>query len=157
MGNEAVIDLLNLALHGTVNSIIQYLHISDPYVPPGMEEAMETIQRLRDEEVHSSHEITEALAALDGTPKVGVFPYWNVDLNYLDVRFMARFALDQQRQTIAEIEGGRDAARDYPAVHALLGRIIEEKRSHLAALEEIAGPDPAEAEAAEAPAESADS
>ena len=155
MDNQVVIDLLNLALHGTVNSVVQYIHISDPYVPPGAEGAMETIARLRDEEVHTAHEITEALAAIDGTPKVGVFPYWNVDLNYLDVRFMARFALDQQRKTIAALEGGRDGAREYPAVHALLGRIVEQKREHLVALEEIAGPDPAEAksEEAEAPAE----
>jgi hypothetical protein len=79
---------------------------------------------------------------------VGVFPYWNVDLNYLDVRFLARFAAQHQDKVVAELERDLALARDDPRLSALLQRILEEKRAHREVLAGIAAAGPAKAKAA---------
>jgi len=139
MDSQRCIEMLNSALDGTVNSVVQYFAISAPYIPPGFEEQVETMERIRQEEAQMAHDLNEALHALDGAPTVGVFRYWNVDLNYLDARFMARFAARHQEQVVAELEEGLEGARDHANVHRLLSEILEQKRAHLAQLREIAG------------------
>ena len=139
MDRSACIDLLNHVLHGTVNSVVQYIDISGAYVPKGYEEKFEAIRRMKTEEAESAHSINVALAELDGTPKVGVFEYWNVDLNYLDLRFLARFAADHQEKVIRALESRIEAARDFPQVYSLLRDTLEQKRAHLEELREIAG------------------
>ena len=153
MDREQVIDVLNRVLDGTVNSVAQYISICDPYVPPGYEERMEDLFDIRDDEVRHAHELTNLVLSLEGNPKVGVFEYWNVDLNYLDLRFLAGFAAKHQEKVLAELDGQLDAVRDEPAAFGLLTRVREEKRVHLATLRDIGGADSAEAEPP-APAES---
>jgi len=138
MDNQSCIDLLNAALDGTVNSVAQYFSISGAYVPPDFEEHMNTMERIRQEEAQMAHDINAALYELDGAPKVGVFPYWNVDLNYLDARFMARFAAQHQEKVVAALED-IESARDNPKVHRLLSAILDQKRGHLAEMRAIAG------------------
>ena len=147
---SAAADALNRVLHGTVNSVVQYITISEPYVPPGFDR-MEEIEAIRDAEVRQAHEITDVLLSLDVNPKVGIFDYWNVDLNYLDVRFMAKFAAQHQEKVVADLEASLEAVRDEGASYALLSRILEEKRGHLETLRDIGGlnepePEPAEAD-----------
>ena len=139
MDSQRCIEMLNSALDGTVNSVVQYFAISAPYVPSGFEEEMETMERIRQEEAQMAHDLHDALGELDGAPRVGVFRYWNVDLNYLDARFMARFAARHQENVVAELEDGLEGARDHAKVHQLLSGILEQKRAHLAQLREIAG------------------
>ena len=138
MNREQRIALLNRALHGTINSVIQYIDVAAPYVPAGFEDCLATLRGMRDEEVVAANEITDLLAELDGVPKAGVFDYWNVDLNYLDVRFLARFAAEHLDKAIAEIEAEVEGAGDDPRVAGLLTRLLEQKRRHKDALVAIA-------------------
>lgn len=144
-------DILNRVLHNTVNSVVQYIGAASPYVPPGHEDSLPALEEMRSEEAASANELTDAITQLDAVPQVGVFPYWNVDLNYLDLRFLARFAVSHQERAIAEIEGEMDRLRDDPKLFSLLTRILEQKRAHRAVLQEIGkqpepGPDRAPAE-----------
>lgn len=139
--------LLNRVLHGTVNSVVQYIDIASPYVPPGAGEDVAALRRMRDEEIAQAARVRDAIARLDGVPAVGVFPYWNVDLNYLDVRFLARFAAAHQERLIAEIEADLGRVRDHAEVRSLLESLLAEKRAHLEGLRAIggrAGPKPSE-------------
>ncbi len=136
------VDILNRVLHETVNSVVQYIEIAVPYVPAGFEAQMAALRRMREEETETSHRLTDQIAALDGVPTVGVFPYWNVDLNYLDVRYLARLAARQSAKAAAEIEVELDLLRDDARAHALLKSILAQKRAHAAALEEIGKPAP---------------
>jgi bacterioferritin (cytochrome b1) len=138
MTPEEKVLLLNRALHGTVNSVVQYIDIAAPYVPAWCEAKVGELKRLRDEEAHTANELVALVTGLDGVPQVDVFPYWNVDLNYLDVRFLARFAVDHQRKVIADLEAGLPDVREDPRIFAALERILDEKRAHLGVLEEIA-------------------
>jgi len=141
--HSATIEVLNRVLHGTVNSVVQYIDISAPFIPEGSEKHVETLRRIRDEEGAQAHDLHALIGKLDGNPKVGVFDYWNVDLNYLDLRFMARFAAQHQEKVIADLERDVEAMRDEPAAFGLLTRILQEKRRHLAELRALApAPEP---------------
>ena len=138
MSREQSVALLNRVLHGTINSVIQYIDVAAPYVPAGLEDCLAALRGMRDEEVVSANEIADLLAELDGVPRAGVFEYWNVDLNYLDVRFLARFAAQHQDKVIAEIEADVEGAGEDPRVAGLLTRLLEQKRRHRDALVAIA-------------------
>ncbi|MFI5402529.1 MAG: hypothetical protein ACHQ1G_06295 [Planctomycetota bacterium] len=158
MTREEKIALLNRVLHGSVNSVIQYIDIAAPYVPPFCEARMPELRKMRDEEAHTANELVALVGELEGVPQVEVFPYWNVDLNYLDIRFLARFAAEHEAKFVAELEPALPELRDDPRLHGALGRILAEKRAHLAALQAIAAiptppPDPERAKKA-VPAES---
>ena len=98
-----------------------------------------------------AHEITDLMLSLDANPKVGIFDYWNVDLNYLDVRFMTRFAAAHQEKVIRDLEAALGAVRDDPASRTLLSRLLEEKREHLETLRDIGGLNEPEPETPETP------
>jgi len=142
MDAAAKVDVLNRVLHETVNSVVQYIDIAVPYVPDGFDAQMVALRKMRDEETATSHRLTDLIAALDGVPTVGVFPYWNVDLNYLDVRYLARLAAGQTEKAAAEIERELDLVRDDARVHTLLKSVLAQKRAHAAALAEIGKPPP---------------
>ena len=158
MTRDEKIAFLNRVLHGTVNSVVQYIDIATPYVPPYCEAKMADLRRMRDEQAHSANELVALVGDLEGVPQVEAFPYWNVDLNYLDVRYLSRFAAEHETKAAAEIEESLAEVRDDPRIHGALSRILAEKRAHLATLKEIAAiptppPDPERAKKA-VPAES---
>ena len=136
---NTTVDVLNRLLHDTVNSVVQYAEISAPYVPPNFDEQLAVVNSVSDDEKVLAHEIADLLAARDAVPQVGVFPFWNVDLNYLDLRFMAKFATLEQAKTIARIEQELPLVSSDPEVHALVKRALEQKREHLSALQGVAG------------------
>ena len=133
------VDVLNRLLHDTVNSVVQYAEIADPYIPPNFEEEHAAVNGVSDEEKALAHEIANLLAERDGVPQVGVFPFWNVDLNYLDLRFLAKFAAQQQVKTIDRIEQELALVSDDPEVLALVKRALEQKKEHLSTLQGVAG------------------
>ena len=103
MTREEKIALLNRVLHGTVNSVVQYIDIAAPYVPPFCEAKVADLRRMRDEQAHAANEIVALVGQLEGVPQVEAFPYWNIDLNYLDIRFLARFAGEHDAKVVAGI------------------------------------------------------
>jgi hypothetical protein len=143
MDDARTVSLLNRVLHGTVNSMIQYIDVARPYVPSVCDGDLEMLRRLRDEEAVTAAKLTELIAELDGVPKVDPFDYWNVDLNYLDLRFLARFAAAHQDKVLAEIEAHVESVRNDVRVYRLLRAIAAEKQAHRDALLQIADkPDP---------------
>lgn len=143
MDAAKAIDLLNRVLHATVNSVIQYVDLARPYVPAGCEGDVEEIHRLRNEEAVTVGRLTALITELDGVPKVDPFDYWNVDLNYLDLRFLARFAAQHQDKAIAEIEAHLESVRDDARIYRLLQTIVAEKKAHQDVLLAVAAkPDP---------------
>lgn len=138
MDRSEPIAVLNHALHVTVNSVVQYLAVAAPYVPPGCEKHLGTLARIREDEARDAQVLSDLVQQLDGVPSVGAFPYWNVDLNYLDLRFLAGFAAEHQKRAIADMEAGLEKLRGEPRAHRALREILERKRADLAKLLEIA-------------------
>lgn len=138
MDRQAKIDILNRVLHGVVNSVLQYMEAATPYIPEGDEEKWGEILRIRDEEVEIAHELHGAIGALDGVASIGSFPYWNIDLNYLDLCWVAGFAKRHQDRVTAEIEQVLPLVRGDARVHGLLTRVLETQRAHATVLDAVA-------------------
>mgnify|MGYP003572735055 CR=1 FL=1 len=138
MQTTPTLDILNRLLDGTVNSVVQYAEIGAPFVPEGFDEQMDAFQRIADEEKNLANEVVAMIQDRDGVPTVGVFRFWNVDLNYLDIRFMAKFAVQHEGILIADLEAGLDSLTNDPEAHGVVRRAIEQKREHLVKLTEIA-------------------
>jgi len=139
MQTSNAMDLLNRLLDGTVNSVVQYAQIGAPYVPEGFDDQMAEINRISNEEKQLAVELVDLIQSRDGVPSVGVFKYWNIDLNYLDIRFMAKFAVQQESDVVDQVEAALDSVAGDPEVHGLVRRALEQKRGHLEKLAEIAG------------------
>ena len=138
IGNPRV-DALNRLLHDTVNSVIQYADISAPHVPKGYDDQVAELRKIADEEKVLANDLVDLIGRCEGVPQVGVFPYWNVDLNYLDLRFMAKFAREHQEASIARLEAELAGMQDDPEVHSFLKRALAQKIDHLARLAGVAG------------------
>ena len=136
---NTAIDVLNRLLHDTVNSVVQYAEIAAPYVPPDFDAQLAEFNRVSDEEKALANECAALLDTRDGVPTVGIFPFWNVDLNYLDLRFLAKFAAQHQEKVIAHMERELDLVNDDPEVLAFVKIALEQKKEHLSALLEVAG------------------
>lgn len=139
MQTSKTLDVLNRLLDGTVNSIVQYAEIGAPYIPDNFDDQKREFDRIANEEKTLATELVDLIQSRDGVPTVGVFPYWNVDLNYLDLRFMAKFAAERDGDLIGELEAELDSLSQDPEAHSLVRRALEQKREHLAKLAEIAG------------------
>lgn len=150
MDRQAKIDVLNRVLHGTVNSVLQYVEASTPYVSEEAEEQWEEILRIRDEEIELILDLRAAISALDGIAAVGVFPYWNIDLNYLDLDWMAGFAKKHQDGLIGELVALLPEVRSDARIHGLLSRVLEKMREHSVVLARVAGDGAEAAEVGEA-------
>jgi len=133
------INVLNRLLHDTVNSVIQYAEISAPYIPKGFDEQAATLQSIADEEKELANAAVALIALRDGVPQVGIFDYWNVDLNYLDLRWMAKFAMEHQAKSIERLESQLDAVADDPEVSSFLRRALDQKKDHLDKLDSVKG------------------
>jgi len=136
---SAAITALNRLLHDTVNSVVQYAEISAPYIPENFDEQAAAMQAIADEEKALANETVDLITRRDGVPQVGIFPYWNVDLNYLDIRWMAKFAGEHQAKAIGRIEKELEAVADDPEVAGFLRRALEQKKDHLERLSSIQG------------------
>jgi len=138
MEPQAKVDLCNRVLHALVNSVVQYIDIAAPYVPPTCVGKMEALRRIRDEEVAGAHDLVALIAEMEGVPAVEAFPFWNVDLNYLDVRFLCRFAAEHQKRTLPELEEYCELARGDARLRAVLERLLAQRREHVAVLDDVA-------------------
>jgi len=150
MDRQAKIDLCNRALHGAVNSALQYMENSTPYIPVGAEEQWDEVLAARDEEAAIAQEIHAIVGELDGVAKVGVFPYWNVDLNYLDLKWYCRFA---NRHNRAEIDWTEQVLPDVRAdakLHRLFTRLLEMRKKQDEVLASVGGEETTEEAAAPA-------
>lgn len=144
---------LNRILSGTVNSMVQYTAVSVPFVAPECEPFVERMEKMRNEEIAQTHVLTELISRLRGVPATEAFPYWNIDLNYLDIRFMARFGAEHQEKVIAEIEAGIAGIKSDPVAYTKVLGMLEEKRVHLDELRDIGKLPEPEPEPEAAPAE----
>ncbi|MFQ5845097.1 MAG: hypothetical protein ACE5JG_08930 [Planctomycetota bacterium] len=141
MSADERVGYLNRVLSATVNSLIQYIDVATPYVPPGSEQHLETIARLKREEAGQASRLVAVIERIDGVPAVGIFPFWNVDLNYLDLRFLVGFAARRQGEILEGLRAGLDRLRGDRDAYAEVSAVLEEKRLHLTVLRTIAGLD----------------
>jgi hypothetical protein len=131
-------DNLNRVLTILERSFPQYLKFARPYIPPGREDVMHTI----DEIVAGQDALAERVSAMvfeaGDLPDDGKFPIEFTDTHDLAIDFLVREAIDCQKQDIVDLKECVDALRMSPAAQMLAEEALGQAKGHLESLEELA-------------------
>jgi bacterioferritin (cytochrome b1) len=135
--NSETIHLLNRLLAIHMRSFVQYLRYAKPYVPPGREEVLETVEAVAEDQEVMSDRISRMVIDAGSLPRTGEFPMEFTDLHDLSVDFLLQAAVRYQEydvQTIQEIVT-RLAAE--PASRAIAEEALGMAKGHLDSLREL--------------------
>jgi hypothetical protein len=77
-----------------------YVFESDPYVVAEDAEVLEKLTVIREQDRRHAHVLGTLIAARGGVPGPGVFPFWNLDLNFLTVPTVSQFVVDALHEEI---------------------------------------------------------
>lgn len=112
-----------------------YVFESDPFVVPEDAELLDLFKAVREDDRRHAHVLGTLIAAREGVPQPGVFPWWNLDLNYLTVPCLSRFVIESLEHEVRLYRGLIDAwSNDDPAGKAALEWILADKQGHLGKL-----------------------
>lgn len=137
-----------------------YVFESDPFVVPDDADLLAKMTVIREQDRRHAHVLATLIAARGGVPSPEVFPFWDLDLNYLTVPTISRFVVDALVEEIvlydallarwpADDDEGRKALRVVrdekerqvadlrPAVEAALAREAETYRTQAAAVKKV--------------------
>jgi hypothetical protein len=132
-------ELLQRLIRHTGRSLLQYVADSDPWAPGSDQATLDKIMRLVEEE-------REALSSLTGflrknrvpPPHLGPYPEFFTTLNFLSLDRLLALLVDLERRAIAELQDDLGRVEHHDARHRV-GQLLEMKRRHLAALQEMQG------------------
>lgn len=115
-----------------------YVFESDPYVVPEDDELLRALGSIREDDRRHAHVLGALVQGLGGVPGTGVFPWWNLDLNYLTVPCLGRFVVDAIEHEIGLYASliAKWPAEDAGA-RAALESILSDKQGHVAALRPV--------------------
>jgi len=85
-----------------------YVFESEPWVVPEDDALLQAFAEIRDQDRRHAHVLGVLIQQRGGVPQPGVFPWWNLDLNYLSVPTLAKFvleALDEEITLYGELIG----------------------------------------------------
>jgi hypothetical protein len=112
-----------------------YVFECDPYVVPEDDELLQVLAAIRADDRRHAHVLGALVQGLGGVPQPGVFPWWDLDLNYLTVPCLARFVLESLEDEEVRYEATiAEWPREDPGGRAALQSILADKRDHAARL-----------------------
>lgn len=138
MPSSDTVDILNRVLVLLMRSFPQYLRYARPYVPPGREAVMETIDEIIAGQEALAERIGQFIFEAGGLPDHGKFPIEFTDAHDLQIDFLIREAIGYQKQDITDLEECVERLRLAPAAQSLAAEALGMAKGHLESLEEIA-------------------
>jgi hypothetical protein len=132
----ALIDALNRALQRKANELFQYALESTPYVPRGDEHILDAFRRLIPIDRDNAKSLAEAVRMLHGIPSPGCWDLGVADMNYLEVRFLARHIIGELRETERLLQDSLKLAADFPKAKAVMHGVLDDTRFQRELLEE---------------------
>src|SRR5262245_31575015 len=127
-------DLLTRAFYSGAG----YVFESDPFVVPEDSDLLAALSSIREDDRRHAHVLGTLLQARGAVPQPGVFPWWNLDLNYLTVPCLGRFVVETLDQETGMYRGlVSDWPHDDPAGRAALEWILTDKTDHLSRLRPV--------------------
>jgi|GEM_PF-390751 len=139
MNQPATIPLLNRLLGVVSRSFLQYIKFSQPYVPAGRKEVLETLAAMAADLDSMADRISQMIMNQQELPRTGQFPMGFTDMHDLDIDFLVRVAIDCQRQDIVAVEQLVEQLQMAPAAKSLAEETLGMAKGHLQSLEELAG------------------
>ena len=136
MERENAVRMVNDALSREYNSLSAYVLHSSPWTTTEDAPALQAFEEIRAIQEQTARWLTTRLREDFGAgPTVKAFEYWKLDLNYLSVPYLVRFAAEHFDRVGAEYEALlREFAGD-PALAAVFARLRDEAKSHRARLD----------------------
>jgi hypothetical protein len=115
-----------------------YVFECDPFVVPEDDEVLQAIAAVRADDRRHAHVLGAVIQGVGGVPAPGVFPWWDLDLNYLTVPCLARFVVETLEDECRLYEDTVASwPEDDPGSRAALSSILADKRAHLERLRPV--------------------
>lgn len=131
------IDTLNRVLAILQRSFPQYMRYARPYIPPGREDVMETIDEIVTGQDALAERVNRHIFDSGGLPDPGKFPIEFTDTHDLDIDYLIREAIGYQQQDIADLTAIADALRLSPVAQSLAYEALGMAKGHRESLEEL--------------------
>src|SRR6478752_5491461 len=119
MPSPDTINVLNRVLEILERSFPQYLRYARPYVPPGRESIMQTIEQIVAGQDALAERVSQHIFESSGLPDHGDFPIEFTDTHDLAIDFLLQEAIDCTKQSIGDLEQSVDSLRLAPAAQSL--------------------------------------
>jgi len=130
-------DTLNRVLEVLERSFPQYLRWARPYIPPGRESVMETVDRIVEGQDLLAARVAQQVFESGGLPDHGDFPIEFTDTHDLGIDFLVAEAIDCMKLDVAELQKLADELRLAPAAQSLVLEALGMTKGHLELLEKL--------------------
>jgi len=124
----ALIDGLNDDLQRKANDLFRYVLESGSYIPKGDEHIMPLFERLARIETDNAESLAAAIRLLEGVPSPGVWDLGVADMNYLNVRFVAKQVIEQLEESVRRLERRLEQSENYPRVKAIVLSVFDDTK-----------------------------
>ena len=131
------INILNRVLALLQRSFPQYLRYARPYIPPGQEDVMETVEEIAACQDGLAERIEQYIFESDGLPDPGKFPIEFTGTHDLAIDFLIREAIGYQKEDIANLKECVERLRLAPAAQSLAAEALGMAKGQLESLEEL--------------------
>jgi hypothetical protein len=138
MPSPVTITVLNRVLEILERSFPQYLRYARPYIPPGRENIMQTIEQIVAGQDALAERVSQHIFESSGLPDHGDFPIEFTDTHDLAIDFLLQEAIDCTKQSIADLEECVDALRLAPAAQSLASEALGMTKGHMELLQKQA-------------------
>ena len=101
---DAIRARLDALLTRTFYSGAGYVFESDPHVVEEDDALLQAFAKVREGDRRHAHLLGTVIQNRGGVPQPGVFPWWDLDLNYLTVPTIGRFVLESMREELGLFE-----------------------------------------------------
>jgi hypothetical protein len=137
MPSSDTINVLNRILEILERSFPQYMRYARPYVPPGRENIMQTIEQIVRGQDALAERVSQHVFESSGLPDHGDFPIEFTDTHDLGIDFLLQEAIDCTKQSIGDLEQSVDSLRLAPAAQSLASEALGMTKGHLELLQKL--------------------
>jgi hypothetical protein len=135
MPSSDTINVLNRVLEILERSFPQYMLYARPYVPPGREAIMKTIEQIVAGQDALAERVSQHIFESSGLPDHGDFPIEFTDTHDLAIDFLLQEAIDCTKQSVGELERCVHSLRLTPTAQFLASEALGMTKGHLELLE----------------------
>ena len=138
MPSPDTISVLNRVLEILERSFPQYLLYARPYVPPGREGIMKTVEQVVAGQDALAERVSQHIFESSGLPDHGDFLIEYTDTHDLGIDFLLQEAIDCTKQSVGDLEQSVDSLRLAPAAQSLASEALGMTKGHLELLQKQA-------------------
>jgi hypothetical protein len=137
MPSSDTIQTLNRVLELLQRSFPQYLRYARPYIPPGRQKVMETIEEITKCQDSLAARLIQYIIESGGTPDPGKFAIEFTDTHDLEIDFLVSETIGYQKEDITSLESCAEQLRLAPAAQSFASEALGMAKGHLELLEEL--------------------